>query len=359
MKNSASLILVLIMLVFSCDTANQTPSGSGIVSNGSSPDWLIPKGQVLDGGPGKDGIPALENPFTTNINEITYLSDDDLVIGYFNNGEYRAYPHKILDWHEIINDDLNGKKLAITYCPLTGTGIGWDRMVQGSETTFGVSGLLYNTNLIPYDRKTDSNWCQISLTCVNGALKGSTISTFQLMETTWKTWKMMFPNSSVVNKSTGFFRDYNNYPYGNYRTNNDMLLFPVNPEDERIPAKERVLAIVLDNKAKVYRFDAFENGTQILVDDYNSRNFIVVGNKEMNFLMAFENKLNGKSETFEVENNSDKKIIFNDSRGNKYDLFGKVIEGPDTGSSLQKVTSFMAYWFSIGAFYPSAIIYDK
>ena len=88
--------------------------------------------------------------------------------------------------------------MAITYCPLTGTGIGWNRVISGNTTTFGVSGLLFNTNLIPYDRSTDSNWSQMKLECVNGQLLGETIPTFHVVETTWKTWKTMYPNTMVV-----------------------------------------------------------------------------------------------------------------------------------------------------------------
>lgn len=359
MKTATSMLLASVLLIFGCDTNNQIPSGNNGGGSKSSNEWLIPQGQVFDGGPGKDGIPAIDKPQTSGINEINYLSDDDLVVGYSFNGAYRAYPHKILDWHEIINDNLKGTPLAVTYCPLTGTGIAWNRMIQGSESTFGVSGLLYNSNLIPYDRKTDSNWCQISLKCVNGELKGSSASTLKTIETSWKTWKTLFPNSSVVTTETGFNRNYENYPYGNYKTNNFNLLFPVSPRDERLLAKERVLAIIVVAKAKVYRFDEFANGTRILGDTFNGREIIIVGNKEMNFMMAFGNSLNGEIKTFTAENDPNKMNVFSDAVGNKYDLFGQVIEGPDTGSSLVKVNSFMAYWFSIGAFYPTAIIYNN
>ena len=359
MKTVSTIMLASIILVYGCEGNIQNPSGNTGGGVGSSADWLIPQGKVLDGGPGKDGIPALDNPETSGINDINYLLDDDLVVGYSFNGEYRAYPHKILDWHEIVNDNLKGSPLAVTYCPLTGTGIAWDRMIQGSETTFGVSGLLFNTNLIPYDRKTDSNWCQISLKCVHGVLKGNYAATFKLIETSWKTWKTMFPNSSAVTTNTGFERNYGNYPYGDYRSDNSSLLFPVSPLDDRLPSKERVLAVVVSDKAKVYRFDEFANGTHIFPDNFNGRDIVVVGNKEMNFMMAFGNSLNGESQTFTAANDPNKMIVFSDSHGNNYDLFGQVIEGPNAGSSLVKLNSFMAYWFSIGAFYPTPIIHNN
>lgn len=364
MKNNV-LSILFILILLACNNENQGlpgnsgsgNSGSGNSGGGGNNSWLIPQDEVFDGGPGKDGIPALTNPNPISLDQADYLSDDDLVLGYSNGENHRAYPHDILDWHEIINDELDDNKIAVTYCPLTGTGIGWSRSIAGEETTFGVSGLLYNTNLIPYDRGTDSNWCQISLTCVNGSLQGEKIESFHLIETTFKTWKSMFPNSSVLSTNTGFTRNYGRYPYGAYRTNNDLFLFPVSPKDERLPAKERVLTVLNDENAKVYRFNQFENGGDLLSDQYDDLDLIIIGDKDRNFMVAFKNDLNGSTHQFSYVSNGSGSVVFKDELGNQYDLFGKIVDGPNKGNILSPVTSFMAYWFSIGAFYPAAKIY--
>ena len=167
----------------------------------------------------------------------------------------KAYPHPILDWHEIVNDDIQGKKLAITYCPLTGTGIAWNRMLEGSETTFGVSGLLYNTNLMPYDRLTNSTWSQQRLDCVNGQLRGQTAETYTLVETTFETMKKFYPKGLVLNTETGFNRSYGRYPYGDYKINDERLVFPISKEDRRLDLKERTLGVLLPSGDKrVYSF---------------------------------------------------------------------------------------------------------
>jgi len=141
-------LLTLALCFYSCDTVdNADVSG----------DWLIPTDQVFDGGPGRDGIPSVDNPQFTNVNDAPYLLDNDLVIGFKIGGTIRAYPHPILDWHEIVNDDISGQKTAITYCPLTGSAIAWKRNGVVSNSAFGVSGLLFNSNLIPYDRGSSSN----------------------------------------------------------------------------------------------------------------------------------------------------------------------------------------------------------
>ena len=337
---------------------NSQGNGSGANSgNGSNTGWLVPVSEVVDGGPGKDGIPALNNPNTIPVQEVNFLSDDDLVLGFTHGGEYRAYPHPILDWHEIINDELNGQKLAVTYCPLTGTGIGWSRVVDGKETTFGVSGLLYNSNLIPYDRLTDSNWGQINLTCINGSEIGEQIETYHMIETTFKTWTEMFPNSTIVSTETGFGRNYNQYPYGPYKTNNDMILFPVDPLDERLPAKERVLAVIINGNAKVYRLNRFHSGGDVLIDQYSNKDLVIIGDLERNFLVAFENELNGYNQQFTLLSESSSSAVFQDELGNQYNLFGEIVSGPDQGKTLPAATSFMAYWFSIAPFYRNTDIF--
>jgi hypothetical protein len=360
--NSKVFILAGVILLFGC-VENETPTGNG-PNNPNLNQWDIPRDQVFDGGPGKDGIPALENPTLSNASGSSYLEDGDLVLGYKNGDEMVAYPHKILDWHEIINDKVNGQAIAVTYCPLTGTGIGWDRSIDGAETTFGVSGLLYNSNLIPYDRKTDSNWSQIGLNCVNGILRGKTIQTYQLVETSWKTWRNMYPDTKVVSINTGFSRNYNRYPYGDYRTNNNNIIFPFQPVDNRLGAKERVHGIIINGRAKAYRFVSFSDKTTIIEDIFQSIPMVIIGNRDKNFIVSFESTLsNGTILNFEIapEHIQDlsSPVILVDDQGNKWDIFGSAVSGPLEGQKLKPTISFIGYWFSWGAFYSGLEIYSE
>lgn len=134
--NFLFVITFLIIIHTGCDTVESTKT------NNTSGDWLLKENEIFDGGPGKDGIPALESPNFTDVTSIRYLTDNDLVLIAKINGEIKIYPHPILDWHEIINDGIGGTKYAITYCPLTGSGISWNRTIDGVETTFGVSTIL-------------------------------------------------------------------------------------------------------------------------------------------------------------------------------------------------------------------------
>lgn len=348
-------IILLFGLFLACSSSSETividdSQPVGGQDNPTNLQWSIPRSEVLDGGPGKDGIPALVNPELVPIGSIDFLSDDDLVIGFKNGDDVRAYPHAILDWHEIINDNLGDVSVAVTYCPLTGTGIGWSRMLDGEETTFGVSGLLYNTNLIPYDRATGSNWSQILNEAVNGPLIGTLAETITLFETNWKTWKTLYPDARIVGRNTGFSRTYGVSPYGDYNTNNDRFLFPV-PKDSRLPSKERVHAILDGDRAKVYRFSSFGSG-QILSDVFLGKEYLIVGNAD--FIVSFEMPT-GKTVDDFVYIHSGGELLLEDNEGNHWDVFGEALSGPDAGSFMVKSKSMMGMWFSIPAFYTTAI----
>ncbi|AFH49648.1 Hypothetical protein IALB_1942 [Ignavibacterium album JCM 16511] len=350
MRTIAYLIFTSLMLVLTgCDNLSTN-------STNISGEWLIPKDQIFDGGPGKDGIPALITPHFAAVSSTSYLNNDDLVLIIKVGDEVRIYPHSILDWHEIINDEISGTKFAITYCPLTGTGIAWNRVINGKETTFGVSGLLYNSNLIPYDRATNSNWSQMKLLSVNGSLLGFVVNTLPLIETSWLTAKQVFPSAKVVTTSTGYSRSYGTYPYGDYKTNHGLLLFPVSPDDSRLPRKERVLGVIVNNETRAYRFK--ENGLNIdlISDVVGEKSITVINSKSRNFIAAYQNELEDGSAVSLSPLQNELSIIMIDKNGNKYNLFGEVIDGPKQGMKLKQVTTMVAYWFAWGAFYPNTSI---
>lgn len=350
-------LFFMLLLSLAC-SKEETPTVGG--GNLSPSDWLIPEGEVRDGGPGKDGIPAIASPNFSSIAQIDFLDPNDLVIAVKTAAAVRAYPHPILDWHEIVNDDLpSGERLSLTYCPLTGTAIGWDGTVAGNKTTFGVSGLLYNSNLMPYDRATDSYWSQMSHKCVKGELVGTEINTFQVIEMNFNTLREAYPEAQVLNTNTGFNRNYERYPYGDYITNNSSLIFPVSNTDSRVPNKERVLGVVVNEEVMTYRFAAFaEKEINIIENRFQGKDLVVIGSQSKNFIVAFENRLpDGMSLTFQPIEGA-LPIVMEDNEGNKWDIFGEAVEGPRQGTKLPEVLNYIGYWFSWATFNEDLEIYE-
>ncbi len=193
----------------------------------------IPLEKVLDGGPGKDGIPALTNPKFVSIKEAEKSIKDDmdgLVVSVGNSVKF--YPYNIMVWHEIVNDVVGGKPLAITFCPLCGSAIVFETTDQ-----FGVSGKLFESNLLMYDKSTESLWSQSIGTAVVGDRTGEKLTIYPSQVLSFKAFKDKWPDGKIMSTNTGYSRNYDLYPYGDYN-NNDDLYFPISIKDSRFPAKE-------------------------------------------------------------------------------------------------------------------------
>ncbi|MDH3892808.1 MAG: DUF3179 domain-containing protein [candidate division Zixibacteria bacterium] len=353
MFKSILMLISAASIALTSGCSDQSGTNSGQLSG----EWLIPLDEVFDGGPGKDGIPALSNPNLIDAAQASFLGSNDLVLGVSLHGEQRAYPHPILDWHEIMNDEIQNSFFAVTYCPLTGSGIVWDRSLSGTVTTFGVSGLLYNTNLIPYDRASGSNWSQMKLLSVNGNLAGKSAELFPVVETGWDTWKKMYPQAPVVSTNTGYSRSYGRYPYGDYRTNDNRLLFPVDNDDGRLDRKERVLGVIVGSTSKVYPINQFPADISVVTDTINGRSHVVVGSSRLNFAVAFQDQTSDGTRLSFSPLQDELPSIMIDDEGTTWDVFGYGISGPRAGEQLTQSRSFVAYWFAWAAFYPGAAIH--
>lgn len=354
MKNSNKFKFVILsgILIFSAYCSN-------IVGGESDPDdssdsWLIPKDQVVDGGPGKDGIPAIEGPEMIPVDQVTFLNDNDLISGLRLGEVIVGYPHKILDYHEIINHSIGNNKIIFSYCPLTGSALAWESETV-NDFTFGVSGLLYNSNLILYDRSTDSFWSQMSILCVNGERIGELPEIYQVFETTWKNWKKINPGSLIMSLNTGYSRNYDEYPYGDYKTS-DNLIFDVNNSDSRLHLKERVHGIFSGSSAVAYPVDSFEGELVVLNHEINGEKIVVVISKEMNYAVSFKREFSDGTEIEFTGITNKLPIIMRDQFGNEWDLFGRAVSGPNSGEELGKLNSHNAYWFAWAAFHPGSDI---
>jgi Protein of unknown function (DUF3179) len=203
---------------------------------------------VTSGGPPKDGIPPIDQPRFVGAEEAAFLADDDPVFGLSYHGEIRAYPQLVLVWHEIVNDAVGARPLSVTYCPLTGTVIGLTGVTDGTELTFGTTGNLVNSNLLMYDRQTDSEWPQLLGTAIRGPLKGQRLATVPLVWASWKAWRATHPDTRVLSTETGVLRSYGTDPYGSYRPRSGYYaegdpVFPVLATDDRFRPKDVVIGL--------------------------------------------------------------------------------------------------------------------
>ena len=214
---------------------------------------VIPSAQILSGGPPKDGIPSIDNPKFIAADKVDYLKDSDRIMGVVVGAEARAYPIKILNWHEIVNDSIKGKAIAVTFCPLCGSGVVYDSTIDGKIYQFGVSGLLYNSDVLLYDRQTESLWSQILSKGISGKMVNKKLSVVPSSHTSWKAWRLKHPDSKVLSTETGYSRDYNRSPYAGY-TKNSSVYFPLAFRSKKYHPKERVLGLSMNGKYKAYPF---------------------------------------------------------------------------------------------------------
>jgi len=221
--------------------------------------------ELLQGCYGKDCIPSIDDPKFENGNTASWLADDDIVFTIDYNGKQRAYPQLLLNWHEIVNDKIGDKAVIITFCPLCGSALAFERAVNGMITEFGVSGKLYKSDLVMYDRYEGNLWLQITGEALIGpaARRQEKLTPFPIHTTTWGEWKKIYPDTEVLSRDTGYQRDYTRYPYGDYETS-ERLLFPVGPLNTSIPIKSIVYGVEIGPKSKAYRLEDLKKQPIIL-----------------------------------------------------------------------------------------------
>ncbi len=337
-------------------------SGNGAGAGASAPpalgegEWLISQADVVDGGPGVDGIPAIDNPNFESVSAIQFLADDDLVIGLRIGNEVKAYPHDIMDWHEVVNDGPASDPFTMSCCPLTGSAVAWQGNASHANPTFGVSGLLYNSNLILFDRQTRSLWSQMLEISINGSRIRFLPTRIQVIETSWKTWRGMYTDSVVLNQDTGHSRSYGNYPYRNYRSDGG-LLFPVTHTDERLHPKTRIIGILAGDQSKVYQIDAFGDSTQALNEQVGDQSIVVVGNSLLNLAAIYDRELSDGTILNFTPIAGDLPNVMRDDEGNVWDIFGTAVSGPRAGEQLSMTNSYTAMFFAWAAFFTDTEIH--
>jgi hypothetical protein len=326
-----------------------------------SVDW----DEIISGGPPRDGIPPIDEPEFLDVADAPrYMTDSAPVLNLEINGEAKAYPLSIMIWHEIVNDVVGGVPVSITYCPLCNTAIVFDRRVNGQVLDFGTSGKLRNSDLIMWDRQTESWWQQITGEAIIGELTGTVLEFIPAALVSWEAFAKANPEGLLLSRRTGFNRDYDGGPYGGYDTiGSDPFLFFVDIDD-RLPAMERVVGMTVDDQTVAYPFVIFED-TAVVNDVVGSQDLVIFyasdtlsafrgpgysAAKEIGSTGVYDPNLDGQKLTFRQDGSS----IVDDQTGSSWTVLGEAVDGPLAGKSLSPIVHANHFWFAWSVFFPNS-----
>jgi hypothetical protein len=352
-------IFLLIITFLSIDEEK----GMFHLSLGQEIKHTVPLDKIVSGGPPQDGIPSIDNPNFQSVQEADeILEDSELIVGLNINGDIRAYRLQILVWHEIVNDVVGGKPVAVTYCPLWFTNQVFDRTLSdGNVVEFGTSGKLYNSNLVMYDRTSNSLWSQGLGEGIVGEYAGVKLERLPFDIAYWKEWKKLYPESKVLSRDTGSIRPYGADPYGDYYSN-DLILFPVANDDKRLGLKEIVIGLEHQNRYKTYKLQDIQ--TKKIINDVigEDDNKIALVSLQPFMIRVFDRVIDteNKSEKIVVDllYNETTNTLIDKITNSEVNFDGKFILGPLENKQLKRLPMDQGFWFEWITFHPETEVFS-
>lgn len=369
MKNfKTPLHILLITLIFglsAAELASQNLPGFDTNTEKTS----IDLNELIDGGPGKDGIPAINNPgFVSQTQAAGWLGDMEPVIALEVDGEARAYPIQILIWHEIVNDELSGVPVLVTFCPLCYSAIVFDRHIGGEVHEFGVSGFLRHSDMIMFDRKTESLWQQFSGEALVGDYTGKELTILPSQLISFEQFREAYPEAKVLSKNTGHRRNYGDNPYAGYDDINNSPFLMRDEVPDKIRPMEKIVGVRTDSENVGYTYsftkqEAVHNdeaggepivifhldGMASALDDREIRN-----SRDDGATGVFSRELNGQTLEFEFTSNR----IRDKQTQSEWDITGKAVDGELKGEQLSPVLFGDYFAFAWLVFYPDSRIVE-
>lgn len=311
----------------------------------------------------RDSIPAIDAPQFDDIATADgWLQPEEPVVVLEQRGEVRAYPLQILTWHEVVNDVVGGEPVAVTYCPLCNTAIAFRSTVGGEPRTFGVSGKLRNSDLIMYDRQSETLWQQITGEGIIGTEAGTRLELLPSQITSYGELREAFPAALVLNRDTGHRRSYGENPYPFYDSS-DRIFFAVEGADtERLDAKERVLTVEVEGDAIAFPFSVLSEGIVMHAEAGGQEvvafwqpgavspldSAFIIGSRNVGSAAAFVPALDGEPLSFEARDGA----IVDVRTGSIWNVLGQAVSGPLEGQRLEQVVSANHFWFAWSVFQP-------
>lgn len=373
------LVATLVLVFAACatdggDGPEDGPAASPADETSSTPAPLVDPDDIKSGGPPPDGIPPIDDPKFLAPDEVTFLADAEPVLAVEVEGDARAYPLQIMTWHEIVNDEIGGVPIAVTYCPLCNTGIAFERpTIDGELLDFGTSGKLLNSNLVMYDRQTETYWAQATGQAILGELTGEQLTFVPARILSFGDWRAGHPDGLVLSRQTGHERPYGENPYVGFDTSERPFLFS-GELDERLPATSRVLGIARAGDVVAFPYETVsadaENGWAVVTESVAGSPVVVfwkagttsaldtqriVSGRDVGAIAAYRPEIDGRELTFELGGRG----IVDRETGSTWSILGRAISGPLQGEELLPELWIDSFWFDWAAFHPETRIFGR
>ena len=358
------------------DGSAPVPAGPSALTDPRSdafPDALVPIDEIISGGPPPDGIPPIDAPvFIDVVQADDLLEGAESVVALEINGDARAYPVRVMIWHEIVNDTVGGFPVSVTYCPLCNSAVSYGREVNGVETTFGTSGRLFASALVMYDRLTESLWTHFDGRAVVGVLAGTQLDPVASPLMAWEDFAAAYPEGRVLDWTrTGHSRDYGRNPYVGYDdAETEPFLFR-GVVDDRERAKQRVVGITVDDASVAYSM-------ALLADGDGSATPVTIGGRELVILWkpgqasaldastveggqdvgsvgVFVPEVDGSSVTLVAQGGQ----FIDSETGSTWTIAGIAVDGPLEGSNLERVEHLDTFWFAWSTYRPETLLVEE
>ncbi len=330
----------------------------------------VPFSEIMSGGVPRDGIPPIDNPrFTTIEAAGAWLDEQEPVIALVLGDQARAYPLQIMTWHEIVNDVVAGVPVTVTFCPLCNSAVAFERRLDGKVYDFGVSGNLRNSDLIMWDRQTESWWQQFTGEAIVGALAGRRLKFVPATIVAWADFKAAHPQGSVLSRDTGHARSYGQNPYVGYdRADTPPFLFDGRPDGRLLP-KERVVAVTVGGADAAFPFSALKQ-ERVVHYSLNGQDLVVLyrpgarsalgeryiaSAEDVGAAVVFDPWFGGKKLTFRAEGDG----FVDLQTGSGWNILGQAKSGPLTGKRLVPIVHANHFWFAWAAFKPNTKVYKR
>jgi len=373
----ASLLLPLAACAQpgSCgDAAGCVPPDAAFSAAGWQTDFCtaaVPLSEIRSGGPPRDGIPPLDDPTFEAASAVDWLRDEEPVLYLSHRGDARAYPIQVLMWHEIVNDHVGGAPVGVTFCPLCNAAVAFVRPeVEGDTLTFGTSGNLRMSDLVMWDRQTESWWQQVTGEAIVGELTGTQLELLPASIVSWAAFRERHPEAPVLSRETGFDRPYGQNPYAGYDDVDASPFLYDGPHDGRLRPMDRVVGVATGGDAVAYAFDVLREeraandtvggeplavlwapGTASALDEGT-----VAGGRDVGAVGVFRRTLGGRTLTFEPAGDGRFRDV---ETGSTWTVLGAAVDGPLRGEALDAVPHHAVFWFVWAAFQPEGTLYTS